>query len=80
MSKKGNLDKKTRLLLHHLKPAASAFALGIGASLAATLLRTQFTQIVRFTVDGVLLGNTSGLPGWLAALEPGKMLAAAAGP
>ena len=78
MSKKGNLDKKTRLLLHHLKPAASAFALGIGASLAATLLRTLFTQIVRFTVDGVLLGDASGLPAWFTAFGPAKMLLAAA--
>ena len=77
MSKKGNLTKKTRLLLHHLRPAASAFAIGIGASLAATLLRTTFTQVIRFTVDGVLLGDTSGLPGWLAGLEPGRMLATA---
>ena len=74
MKRKGNLDKSTRLLLHHLRPAASAFALGIGASLTATLLRTTFTQIIRFTVDGVLLGDTSGLPAFLAALEPGKML------
>lgn len=78
MSKKGNLDKKTRLLLHHLKPAASAFALGIGASLAATLLRTLFTQIVRFTVDGVLLGDASGLPAWFTAFGAAKMLLAAA--
>ena len=78
MSKRGNLDKKTRLLLHHLRPAASAFALGIGASLLATLLRTLFTQIIRFTVDGVLLGDTAGLPAWLAALQPGKLLLAAA--
>ena len=77
MKKKGNLDKKTRLLLHHLRPAMSAFALGIGASLAATLLRTLFTQIIRFTVDGVLLGDVTRLPAWLAALEPGKMLLAA---
>ena len=77
MSKKGNLDKKTRLLLHHLKPAASAFAVGIGASLAATLLRTLFTQIIRFTVDGVLLGDTAGLPAYLAELTPGKLLLAA---
>lgn len=35
--KKESFRKKAELLLHHLKPAASAFALGIGASLAATL-------------------------------------------
>ncbi|MBE5800417.1 MAG: ABC transporter ATP-binding protein [Clostridiales bacterium] len=69
--------KKTRLLLRHLRPAASAFAIGVAASFAATMLRTVFTQVIRFTVDGVLLGDVSGLPAWLAALEPGKMLAAA---
>ena len=56
--KKESFRKKAELLLHHLKPAASAFALGIGASLAATLLRTLFTQIIRFTVDHALLGET----------------------
>lgn len=76
--KKRNLSQKTRLLLHHLKPAASAFALGIAASLAATLLRTEFTQIVRYTVDGVLLGNTEQLPAWLAALDPAHVLLGAA--
>ena len=63
--KKENFRKKAELLLHHLKPAASAFALGIGASLAATLLRTLFTQIIRFTVDHALLGGdgrASGVP------------------
>ncbi|MBQ4264509.1 MAG: ABC transporter ATP-binding protein [Clostridia bacterium] len=69
--------KKAKLLVRHLRPAASAFAIGVGASFAATLLRTVFTQVIRFTVDGVILGETAGLPGWLAALEPGKMLAAA---
>ena len=73
--KKG-IGKKTRLLLHHLRPAASAFAVGVLASFAATILKTVFTQVIRFTVDGVLLGETAGLPAWLAALEPGKMLAA----
>lgn len=77
--KKRNLSQKTRLLLHHLRPAASAFALGIAASLAATLLRTEFTQIVRYTVDGVLLGNTAQLPAWLAALDPEHVLLGAAG-
>ena len=42
---KESARKKAELLLHHLKPAASAFALGIGASLAATLLRTLFTPV-----------------------------------
>ena len=63
--------------MRHLRPAVSAFAIGVGASFAATMLRTVFTQVIRFTVDGVILGETAGLPGWLAALEPGKMLAAA---
>ncbi|MFQ7098546.1 MAG: hypothetical protein ACLRUN_14550 [Christensenellales bacterium] len=44
--KKESFRKKAELLLHHLKPAASAFALGIGASLAATLLRTLLQIIV----------------------------------
>ncbi|MBP3657472.1 MAG: ABC transporter ATP-binding protein [Clostridia bacterium] len=77
MKKDQKNSRRTRLLLHHLRPAASAFALGVGASFAATMLRTVFTQVIRFTVDGVLLGETAGLPAWLAALEPGKMLAAA---
>ena len=77
MSKKYNMSKRSRLLLHHLRPAASAFVLGVGASFAATLLRTVFTQVIRFTVDGVLLGETAGLPAWLAALEPMKMLTVA---
>jgi len=76
MKKKQGFTKKTRLLVHHLRPAASAFAVGVLASFAATILKTVFTQVIRFTVDGVLLGETAGLPSWLAALEPGKMLAA----
>ncbi|MBQ2990673.1 MAG: ABC transporter ATP-binding protein [Clostridia bacterium] len=76
MKNKKGFEKKTRLLLHHLRPAASAFAVGVLASFAATVLKTVFTQVIRFTVDGVLLGETAGLPAWLAALEPGKMLAA----
>ena len=70
--------KQFRLLFTHLKPAASAFALGLGASLAATLLRTLFTQIIRFAVDGVLLGEGAGLPAALAQFEPGRLLAFAA--
>ena len=82
MSNRSNENKnsrRTKLLLHHLRPAATAFAVGVGASFAATLLRTVFTQVIRYTVDGVLLGETAGLPAWLAALEPGKMLAVASG-
>ena len=76
-NRKDAFSKKARLLMRHLRPAASAFAIGVGASFAATMLRTVFTQVIRFTVDGVILGETAGLPKWLAALEPGKMLAAA---
>jgi len=76
-NRKEAFSKKARLLMRHLRPAASAFAIGVGASFAATMLRTVFTQVIRFTVDGVILGETEGLPGWLAVLEPGKMLAAA---
>ena len=76
-NRKEAFSKKARLLMRHLRPAASAFVIGVGASFAATMLRTVFTQVIRFTVDGVILGETAGLPGWLAALEPGKMLAAA---
>lgn len=72
--KKGSFRKKAELLLHHLKPAASAFALGIGASLAATLLRTLFTQIIRFTVDHALLGETEGLPAFLLNAPAGQIL------
>ena len=57
--KTGGLSKKAKLLLRHLRPAALAFAIGVGASFAATILRTQFTQIIRFTVDGVILGETA---------------------
>ena len=72
--KKESFRKKVELLLHHLKPAASAFALGIGASLAATLLRTLFTQIIRFTVDHALLGETEGLPAFLLNAPAGQIL------
>ena len=71
---KESFRKKAGLLLHHLKPAASAFALGIGASLAATLLRTLFTQIIRFTVDHALLGETEGLPAFLLNAPAGQIL------
>ena len=70
--------KQFRLLFTHLRPAASAFALGLAASLAATLLRTLFTQIIRFAVDGVLLGEAAGIPAALANLAPGRLLGFAA--
>ena len=69
--------KKTRLLARHLRPAASALLLGMGASLLLTLLRMALTQVIRFTVDGVLLGDASGLPAFAAQLSPGTQLAAA---
>lgn len=61
MKKQKNTGRRTKLLLRHLRPAASAFALGIGASLVSTLLRTLFTQVVRFTVDTALLGDGAGV-------------------
>ena len=72
--KRESFRKKAGLLAHHLRPAASAFALGIGASLAATLLRTRFTQIIRFTVDHALLGETDGLPAFLLDAPAGRIL------
>ena len=72
--KRESFRKKAGLLAHHLRPAASAFALGIGASLAATLLRTLFTQIIRFTVDHALLGETDGLPAFLLDAPAGRIL------
>ncbi|MDO5299766.1 MAG: ABC transporter ATP-binding protein [Clostridia bacterium] len=77
MKKQNNPHKKAQLLAHHLRPAASALAAGILAALGATLLRTLFTQIIRFTVDAVLLGDTDRLPAALAGLEPGALLLAA---
>ena len=74
---KDDWNKKTQLLAQHLRPAASALFLGIGASLAMTLLRMGFTQVIRYTVDGVLLGDMSGLPAFLHALSPASLLAAA---
>ena len=57
-------NKKFGLLVRHLRPAASAFALGLAASLAATLLRTLFTQIIRFVVDDILVKpQSAGMPG-----------------
>jgi len=66
---KDNWGKKVRLLAQHLRPAASALLVGIGASLGLTLLRMLFTQVIRFTVDGVLLGDMAGLPAFLAELN-----------
>lgn len=60
--KKRKMSQKTRLLMHHLRKAAPAFALGIAAAMAVTLLNMAFLQIVRFTVDMVLMGDVSLLP------------------
>ncbi|MBR5301929.1 MAG: ABC transporter ATP-binding protein [Clostridia bacterium] len=66
---KDNWGKKARLLAQHLRPAASALLLGVGASLALTLLRMLFTQVIRFTVDGALMGDMSGLPAFIAGID-----------
>ncbi|MFR2019156.1 MAG: hypothetical protein ACLS6G_00910 [Christensenellales bacterium] len=70
--KRESFRKKAGLLAHHLRPAASAFALGSGASLAATLLRTRFTQIIRFTVDHALLGRRTGFRRFCWMRPPGE--------
>lgn len=75
--KKENFKKKAGLLAQHLRPAASAFALGISAAILATLLRTLFTQVIRFTVDSVLLGETDGLPAFLQGQSPMTLLTGA---
>ena len=69
--------KKARLLAHHLRPAASALCAGVLAAMLATLLRTAFTQVIRFAVDGVLLGDVSGLPAFAQALDTPSLLGAA---
>ena len=74
-----NWGKKARLLAQHLRPAASALLLGVGASLVLTLLRMGFTQVIRFTVDGVLLGDLSGLPAFAAQFDVRALLAMACG-
>lgn len=77
MNKRERSGKKARLLLRHLRPAASALLLGMGASLLLTALRMAFTQVIRFTVDGVLLGDADGLPSFAQKIAPGTQLAAA---
>ena len=69
-----NWNEKTRLLMYHLRPAATALLLGVGASLLGTLLRMAFTQVIRYTVDGVLLGDMSGLPAFLEELDAAPLL------
>ena len=70
--KKGN--RKAKLLLRHLRPAATALTAGVLAALAATLLRTAFTQVIRYAVDSALMGDVSRLPGLLAGLDPAALL------
>jgi len=74
---KDNWSQKTRLLARHLRPAALVLLLSVGASLAMTLLRMGFTQVIRYTVDGVLLRDMSGLPQFLHAFDTGTLLAIA---
>ena len=66
--------KKARLLAQHLRPAASALILGVGAALLATLLRTLFTQVIRFAVDGVLMPEGGGVPRALSGFSPAVLL------
>ena len=68
--------KKAGLLAHHLRPAASALILGVGAALLGTLLNTLFTQVIRFAVDGVLMAG-SGVPDMLSGMPPAALLGAA---
>jgi len=74
---KDNWSQKTRLLARHLRPAAFALLLSVGASLAMTLLRMGFTQVIRYTVDGVLLHDLSGLPQFLREFDAAALLIAA---
>lgn len=69
----GKIKQKARLLASHLRPAAPAFALGIAASMAVTLLNMAFMQIVRFAVDAVLMGDLSVLPR-AAGIAPDRLL------
>ena len=75
--KQGNLGEKVQLLTRHLRPARKAFALGISAAMASTVLNALFTQIIRFTIDTALIGDASGVPGILSGLDTWGLLAAA---
>jgi len=75
--KQGNLREKVQLLTKHLRPARKAFALGISAALASTVLNALFTQIIRFTIDTALIGDTAGMPELLAGLSAKGLLYAA---
>ncbi len=76
MKKDNHWKKKAQLLAHHLRPAATALCLGVGATMLATLLRTAFTQVIRIAVDGVLLGDLSVLPGAFSQLSVRALLVA----
>ena len=75
--KQGNFREKVQLLTRHLRPARKAFALGISAAMVSTILNAFFTQIIRFTIDTALIGDASGVPGFLAGLSVRGLLAAA---
>ena len=75
--KQSNLKEKVQLLTRHLRPARKAFALGISAAMASTVLNALFTQIIRFTIDTALIGDASGVPGILSGLDTWGLLAAA---
>ncbi len=75
--KQSNLKEKVQLLTRHLRPARKAFALGIGAAMASTVLNALFTQVIRFTIDTALIGDASGVPGILSGLDTWGLLAAA---
>ncbi|MBR5226291.1 MAG: ABC transporter ATP-binding protein [Clostridia bacterium] len=75
--KQSNLKEKVQLLARHLRPARKAFALGITAAMASTVLNALFTQIIRFTIDSALIGDASGVPEILSGLDTWGLLAAA---
>ena len=75
--KQGNLREKVQLLTRHLKPARKAFVLGISAAMASTVLNALFTQIIRFTIDTALIGDTAGVPKMLSGLSARGLLYAA---
>ena len=48
--KKDNFKRKAGLLAHHLRPAASAFALGIFAAIVAVIARV-IKYLIRYGID-----------------------------
>ena len=71
---KGNLREKVQLLGQHLRPARKAFVLGISAAMASTILNALFTQIIRFTIDTALIGDTGAVPALLSGLSARGLL------